>query len=88
MRAQATNSFTEVKYLAQQESGVKFVGDVGSGGRSRARGRGYVVEPPEPLCRMSNRANGRIFYIVRWNTEVEVRSLGLHLLIAFLSLLL
>jgi len=31
----------QVKYLAQQESGVKFVGDVGrgSGGRSHTRGR-------------------------------------------------
>jgi DNA polymerase gamma 1 len=39
LRAQATNSFAEVKHLAQQESGVKIVGDIGSG-RSRARGRG------------------------------------------------
>jgi len=41
LRAQATNSFAEVKYLAQQESGVRFVGDVGSssGGRSHTRGR-------------------------------------------------
>ena len=50
LRAQATNSFAEIKYLAQQESGVKFVGDVGSGsgGRSRTRGREHGVAPPEP----------------------------------------
>jgi DNA polymerase gamma 1 len=51
LRAQATNSFAEVKYLAQQESGVKFVGDVrsGSGGRSRTRGLGGSgAAPPEP----------------------------------------
>lgn len=51
LRAQATNSFAEVKYLAQQESGVKFVGDVGSGGggRSRTRGRGKQgTAPLEP----------------------------------------
>jgi DNA polymerase gamma 1 len=51
LRAQATNSFAEVKYLAQQESGVKFVGDVGSrsGGRSRTKGRGkHGVASPEP----------------------------------------
>lgn len=50
LQAQATNSFAEVKYLAQQESGVKFVGDVGSGrgGRSRTKGRGKSgVAPPE-----------------------------------------
>lgn len=50
LQAQATNSFAEVKYLAQQESGVKFVGDVGSGrgGRSRTKGRGkFGVAPPE-----------------------------------------
>ena len=49
LRAQATNSFAEVKYLAQQESGIKFVGGVGSGGgRSHARGRrGRGVAPPE-----------------------------------------
>ncbi|KAF8492208.1 DNA polymerase family A-domain-containing protein [Russula emetica] len=44
LRAQATNSFAEVKYLAQQESGVN-----GGGGRSPTRGRGrYGVEPPDP----------------------------------------
>jgi DNA polymerase gamma 1 len=50
LRAQATNSFAEVKYLAQQESGVKIVGDVGSGsGRSRTGKRGkHGVAPPEP----------------------------------------
>jgi len=50
LRARATNLFAEAKFLAQQESGVKFVGDVESGGRgrSRARGRGYGVAPPEP----------------------------------------
>ena len=39
----------QVKYLAQQESGVKFVGDVGSGssGQSHTRGRGCGVAPPE-----------------------------------------
>ena len=50
LRAQATNSFAEVKHLAQQVSGVDFVGDVGngSGGRSRARRRSrYEVAPPE-----------------------------------------
>jgi DNA polymerase gamma 1 len=50
LRAQATNSFAEVKYLAQQETGVKFAGDVGSGrgGRSRTRGHGRNgVAPPE-----------------------------------------
>ena len=30
LREQAINSFAETKYLAQQESGVKFVGDIGS----------------------------------------------------------
>jgi DNA polymerase gamma 1 len=49
LRAQATNSFAEVKYLAQQVSGVKVVGDIGSGSRSRMRGRSKSkVEPPEP----------------------------------------
>ena len=49
LRAQATNSFAEVKYLAQQVSGVKVVGDIGSGSRSRTRGRSKSkVEPPEP----------------------------------------
>ena len=50
VRAQATNSFAEVKYLAQQESRIKFVGGVGSGsgGRSHTRGRrGRGVAPPE-----------------------------------------
>ena len=49
LRAQVTDSFAEVKYLSQQESGVKFVGDVGSGssGRSQTRGRGRGVAPPE-----------------------------------------
>ena len=48
LRAQATNSFAEVKYLAQQVSGVKVVGDIGSGSRSRMRGRSKSkVEPPE-----------------------------------------
>jgi hypothetical protein len=48
LRAQATNSFAEVKHLAQQESGVKFVGDIGIGSRSRTRGRSKYVTPPEP----------------------------------------
>jgi DNA polymerase gamma 1 len=49
LRAQATNSFAEVKYLAQQETGVKFVGDVGRGGRSRTTERGRNgAAPPEP----------------------------------------
>jgi DNA polymerase gamma 1 len=51
LRAQATSSFAEVKYLAQQESGIKFVGDVGSGrgGRSRMGGRSrYGDAPLEP----------------------------------------
>jgi DNA polymerase gamma 1 len=51
LRAQATNSFAEVKHLAQQESGVKFVGDVGrgGGGRSSTSGRGRSgVALPEP----------------------------------------
>jgi DNA polymerase gamma 1 len=47
LRAQATNSFAEVKYLAQEASGVSFEGDVGRGG-TRARGRrrkdGEVLE--------------------------------------------
>jgi len=47
LRAQATNSFAEVKYLAQEASGVKFVGDIGSG-RSRKRRSRYEVAPPEP----------------------------------------
>jgi DNA polymerase gamma 1 len=47
LRAQATNSFAEVKYLAQQESGVKFEGDVGSA-RARLRGRRRGVVTPEP----------------------------------------
>ena len=49
LRAQATNSFAEVKYLAQQESGIKFVGSVGSGssGHSTPSGRGRGDAPPE-----------------------------------------
>jgi DNA polymerase gamma 1 len=47
LRAQATNSFSEVKYLAQVASGVKFEGDVGSG-RARIRGRRRAVAAPEP----------------------------------------
>lgn len=48
LRAQATNSFAEVKYLAQESSGVKFEGGVGTG-RSRIRGRRCAVaaEPEE-----------------------------------------
>jgi DNA polymerase gamma 1 len=47
LRAQATNSFAEVKHLAQQVSGVKFGGDIGSG-RSRTRRRSkHEVEPDE-----------------------------------------
>ncbi|KAI9450870.1 DNA polymerase family A-domain-containing protein [Lactarius psammicola] len=50
LRAQATNSFAEVKYLAQEASGVRFEGDVGRGGggarmRGRRRGPGEVPEP-------------------------------------------
>ena len=51
LRAQATNSFAEVKYLAQEASGVRVEGDVGRGrgGGARARGRwreaGEVHEP-------------------------------------------
>lgn len=51
LKAQATNSFAEIKYLAQQEFGSQFVGDVGSGrgGRPRTSGRGKDgVAPPEP----------------------------------------
>jgi DNA polymerase gamma 1 len=47
LRAQATNSFAEVKFLAQQESGVKFEGDVGNA-RARFRGRRRGVVTPEP----------------------------------------
>jgi len=47
LRAQATNSFAEVKYLAQEASGVKFEGGVGSG-RARIRGRRRSVVAPEP----------------------------------------
>ena len=46
LRAQATNSFAEVKFLAQVASGVKFEGDVGSG-RARIRGRRRAVAAPE-----------------------------------------
>lgn len=54
LRAQATNSFAEVKYLAQQESGIEFAGDVGHGSRSRTRGYGRVgAAPPEPDERAS-----------------------------------
>ena len=54
LRAQATNSFAEIKYLAQQESGIKFAGDVGKGSRSRTRGHGSVgAAPPEPDERAS-----------------------------------
>jgi DNA polymerase gamma 1 len=51
LRAQATNSFAEVKYLAQESSGVRFEGEVGRGrgGGARMRGRrrndGEVPEP-------------------------------------------
>ena len=47
LRAQATNSFAEVKFLAQEESGIKFEGDIGSG-RARMRGRRRGVVTPEP----------------------------------------
>ncbi|KAH9024697.1 DNA polymerase family A-domain-containing protein [Lactarius pseudohatsudake] len=48
LRAQATNSFAEVKYLAQEASGVRVEGDVGrGGGGARARGR-RRSEVPEP----------------------------------------
>jgi len=48
LRAQATNSFAEVKYLAVQETGAKVVGDVGSGSGGRSRARGHGIAPPEP----------------------------------------
>ncbi|KAF8267209.1 DNA polymerase family A-domain-containing protein [Lactarius quietus] len=45
LRAQATNSFAEVKYLAQEASGVRFEGDIGrGGGGARARGRRRIAE--------------------------------------------
>ena len=48
LRAQATNSFAEVKHLAQQEFGVKFGGDIGKDSRSRTRRRSkYEVVAPE-----------------------------------------
>ena len=49
LRAQATNSFAEVKYLAQQVSGIKFEGDVGNGAQMRGRRRKVVpAAAPEP----------------------------------------
>jgi DNA polymerase gamma 1 len=53
LRAQATNSFAEVKYLAQQEYGVKFEGDVGSA-RARLRARRRGVATPEPTDEKSS----------------------------------
>ena len=44
LRAQATNSFAEVKYLAQEASGMRFEGDVGRA-RGRRRRFGEVPEP-------------------------------------------
>ena len=45
LRAQATNSFAEVKYLAQEASGLRFEGDIGRGsGGARARGRRRIAE--------------------------------------------
>ena len=69
LRAQATNLSAEAKFLAQQESVVKFVGDIGSGGRghSRARGRrGMVLRRQN---RTNKRTNGRVFQSVtrRWS---------------------
>jgi DNA polymerase gamma 1 len=48
LRAQATNSFAEVKYLAQQVSGIKFEGDVGNGGQMRGRKRRAAAAAQEP----------------------------------------
>ena len=49
LRAQATNSFVEVKHLAQNAYGVRFEGDVGrgrvgGGGGKRAAGRQRIAE--------------------------------------------
>jgi DNA polymerase gamma 1 len=50
LRAQATNSFAEVKYLAQEATGIKVEGDIGTG-RARMRGhkRGVVPVPAREL---------------------------------------
>ena len=49
LRAQATNSFAEVKYLAQEASGIEYEGDVGMNrGRIRRRSRFGVSLEAEP----------------------------------------
>ncbi|KAI0297802.1 gamma DNA-directed DNA polymerase [Multifurca ochricompacta] len=48
LRAQATNSFAEVKYLAQQDSGIKVEGDIGGSSNARRHRHRGVSPVPEP----------------------------------------